>query len=79
MAWHREDWRGRDAAAAGPIHHRQRQRIGTLTVGDRMIRGSLHLSFSFVPFYTFILYLLIQKKMLLLSYVDAMLCNIVFN
>ena len=41
VAWHREDWRGRDAAAAGPIHHRQRQRIGTLTVGDCILRGSL--------------------------------------
>ena len=41
VAWHREDWRGRDAAAAGLIHHRQRQRIGTLTVGDCILRGSL--------------------------------------
>ena len=52
MAWHREDWRGRDAAAAGPIHHRQRQRIGTLTVGDSVLRGSLQ---QFLTFFNFTL------------------------
>ena len=41
MAWLREDWRGRDVATDGPIHRHRRQRIGTLTVGDSVLRGSL--------------------------------------